>query len=107
MANELSELGDGMFGVHAAFGERRQGPVEAFDIIGQLLDTPRERTDTPCQRTDHGLKPGQALVVLGLIVQEEFDGFFDVHLFHDTIIKDKERQIRVRGALSTLDEHFR
>jgi Rrf2 family cysteine metabolism transcriptional repressor len=78
-------LVDAPIRLDTTLSQRNHRFIEAFDVIGQLIDTPRERTH-------NRFKSRQAFVVLRLIVQEEFDGFLDIHLFHDTIVRGPERQ---------------
>jgi hypothetical protein len=90
LVNAHSQLVDAPIRLDATFSKRDHRLIEAFDVVGQLIDTPGERTHTPRKRTHDGFQPAEAFIVLRLIVQEEFDGFLDIHLFHDTILQDQE-----------------
>jgi len=105
LVNAHSELVDAAIGLDTALSQRNHRLIKAFYVVCQLIDTPLERTHTPCERTHtprkrthDGFKPGEALIVLHLIVQEEFDGFLDIHLFHVTIVRGPERQGPSRSA---------
>jgi len=73
LVNTHSELVDTLIGLDATFGKRNHYFVEALNVIGELFDSPRKRTH-------NGFKAGQALVMPGLIAQQEFNGFLDVHV---------------------------
>ena len=99
-----SELINAPIRLDTTLGKRNHRLIEAFDVVGQFIDTPRERIHTPGKRAHNGFKPGEAFIVLRLIIHEEFDGFLDIHRFHDTIGRGPERQGPSRMRL---DEHFR
>src|SRR5438067_1102894 len=60
MVHAHSELVDAPIGLDTTFSKRNHRLIEAFDVVGQLIDTPRKRTHTPRKRTHDGFKPGEA-----------------------------------------------
>ena len=74
MVYSAAKLTDPLIVLHATFCQSDHRVIKMFNVVRKFLDAPG-------QRTNHSFQTSQALVMLGLVAKQEFNGFLYVHVF--------------------------